>query len=218
MKSKIIRIALLSSIMLPAAHGGTFLTATIDGDFSEWAGITVIDSDPTDNPGFVDFGDIRIANDNNYLYINVQYPGSLALGTFISIDVDSNTATGFDIFGLGLVGAEASWQNDFPFTNSTGIYNNGFGMSGDYFGSGAALIDTFADGPQREWAISLDILFNEDNSPVFDDANFTILIWTDQGATDVSSAINYTLAVPEPATPLLVAAAGLAALRRRRRE
>ncbi|MCB1129965.1 MAG: hypothetical protein KDN05_02485 [Verrucomicrobiae bacterium] len=207
----------ISALMAGDAHAGTFLTATIDGDFSEWAGLTVLDSDPADNTGGVDIGNIKVANDDNYLYIHYTHHTSSALSTFVAIDVDSTVSTGFDIFGLGLVGAEAQWQNDFPFTSSTGVFNNGFGMSGDYFGSGAALIAPFGDATEHELAISLNILFNETSAPVFANNTFTILLWTDSAAGDVSSPITYTLAVPEPRALLLGVAGFAACVGRRRR-
>ncbi len=136
---------------------------------------------------------------------------------FIALDVDENTATGFDIFGLGLIGSEAGWQNDFPFTQSTGNFNDGNGMSGDFFGSGAALLAPFADAPSRELAISLDIIFNADGSPVFPDDTIKLLLWTDQGAGDVTAPISYTLAVPEPAGLALGLVGWVLCLFRRRR-
>ena len=199
------------------ATAGTFTTITIDGDYSDWAGVPVLDSDPADNPGSVDLADIQIANDNEFLYIRNTYHGALSLGTYIALDVDQNTATGYDIFGLGLIGSEAGWQNDFPFTQATGVFNDGQGMSGDFFGSGAALLDNFADSSSRELALSLNTIFNSGGSPVFPDDSFTLLIWTDLGAGDVSAPISYTLAVPEPTTVALVLLGGLAIAVRRRR-
>lgn len=215
MKTKM-HLPALALLLSGSASAGTFLTATIDGDFSEWAGIAVSDSDAADNPGSVDIADIKVANDSDYLYIYYSHHTASALSTFLALDVDSNAATGFDIFGLGLVGAEAQWQNDFPFTSAAGVFNNGLGMSGDYFGSGAALIAPFGDATQHELAISLDILFNETSAPVFADGDFRILIWTDAGSGDVSRAIDYTLAVPEPSA-LLLGFAGLPLFLRRRR-
>ena len=211
-------LSLIAALLGSNAQAGTFLTATIDGSFAEWAGVPVLSADGGDNAGFVDIGNVQIANDDNFLYISVTYPNTLSAPTYISIDSDSNSATGFDIFSVGLVGVEASWQNDFPFTNGTGAFNNGLGMSGDFFGSGAALISSPGDVAQKEWAISLDITFNEDGSNVFDDPDFDILIWTDAGAGDVSDPISYTLAtaIPETSSIALLGLASLGLLRRQR--
>lgn len=213
----------ITCFITPAAFGD-FLTSTTDGNFSEWAGVTVFDSDAGDNPGSVDIGDVQIANDNDFLYLSVTYPNVLSTPTYISIDVDNDTSTGFDVFSLGLAGVEASWQNDFPFTNGTGSFNNGFGMSGDFFGSGAALISPAAgvNAAQKEWAISLNSTFNETGAPVFADDNFTVLIWTDAGAGDVSAAIPYTLmvdpaSIPEPSSLVLISMTAIGLVARRRR-
>ena len=197
------------------AQAGTWATITIDDSYADWAGIPVVDSDPLDNPGGVDFFETQIANDANYLYIRNTYHTAKALSTFLSIDVDENVATGYDIFGLGMVGAEASWQNDFPFTNSTGVYNDGNGMSGEFFGSGAGNLLPYADVVTREMAISLDITRNVDGSPVFPDDTISMLFWTDSFSGDISSLIHYQLAVPEPASLGLIGLGGLAMLRRR---
>jgi len=189
------------------ALAGTFRTISIDDDYSDWVGVPVLDSDGGDNQGGPDIGDTQIANDNDNLYIHNTFPNGLALGTFVALDVDSNVGTGFDVFSLGLIGSEAGWQNDFPFTQDAANFNNGSGMSGDYFGSGAALLTPFANASDRELAISLSAVFNAGGA-VFPDGDFTILIWTDLGVGpdgtfdgfngDVSAPIAYTLAVPEP--------------------
>lgn len=215
---KIFATTLATLSLAAGAQAGTFLTAVIDDSFAEWAAVPVLDSDGGDNAGSVDIGDIKIANDDDFLYITITYPNSLSVSTFTALDVDSDTATGFDVFSLGLIGSEASWQNDFPFTQAAGVFNNGQGMSGDFFGSGAANISAGADPTQKEWAISLDITFNETGLPVFADDDFDILFWTDAGAGDVSSTISYTLAtVPEPSGAiLLLCAAGMLSFKRRR--
>lgn len=218
--------------MVATAHAGTFKTITIDSDYSDWDDVPVVDDDSGDNSGGPDIGITKIANDENFLYIYNTFPNNLSLGTFLTIDVDHDIATGFDVFGLGLIGSEAGWQNDFPFTQATGVFNDGQGMTGDFFGSGAALLDSFANGPARELAISLDIIRNIDGTPVFPDNTIDLLLWTDLGLGadgipaglpgdaglngDVSGAINYELAVPEPTTGV-IALLGLAGLAARRR-
>lgn len=89
------------------AQAGTFKTIAVDSDFSDWASVPAADNDAADNPGAADIGTVKVANDDDYLYIYYTSHGSLALPTYISLDVDSNTATGFDVFGLGLIGSEA---------------------------------------------------------------------------------------------------------------
>jgi hypothetical protein len=205
-----------------AANAGTYKTITIDDDHSDWIGVPVVDSDPADNAGSVDIAETQIANDKNYLYIRNTFHGSLSLGLFTGIDVDENIATGFDIFGLGLIGQDSGWQNDYPFTSSNGlgggIFNDGQGMTGEFYGSGAALLDAYADSNERELAISLDILRNPPTTltKVFPDNTIRLLFWTDMGPNgDVSGVIDYTLAVPEPATASLLMMACLVMARRR---
>jgi hypothetical protein len=126
-----------------------------------------------------------------------------------------------------LIGSEAGWQNDFPFTQSTGVFNDGVGMSGEFFGSGAALLSPFGNAGSRELAISLDIVRNAGGGPIFPDDTITLLVWTDLGVGpdgtfegfngDVSAVIHYRLAVPEPGVVMLggIALACLGTARRR---
>jgi hypothetical protein len=220
-------LAAIAALALGAssAYAGTFKTITIDGDYSDWAGVPIVDSDAGDNTGGPDIAETQIANDGAYLYIRNTFANNLSLGTFITIDVDENAATGYDIFGLGLVGTEAGWQNDFPFTQATGVFNDGGGMTGEFFGSGAALLDSFVNSGSRELAISLDIVRNAGSTPVFPDDTIRLIVWTDLGGGadglpagfpnddgrnyDVSGVINYTLAVPEASGAALAAAGAL---------
>ena len=216
MRRELMRSLMAGSMLVGlSASASTFATLTIDGVYTDWDAIPALDTDAADNAGFVDFHVTKIANDGQYLYIYNSFHEAKSLGAFTALDVDSNTATGFDVFGLGLIGSEAGWQNAFPFTQDSANFNNGIGMSGDFFGSGAALLTPFADGFERELAISLDAVFNGSNAPVFADDVFDLLFWTDQGNGDVTATISYTLAVPEPATLGVFATAALVALRRR---
>jgi hypothetical protein len=222
---------LLATMSCRLAAAGTFKTIAIDGDYSDWAGVPVLDSDPVDNFSGPDIGDTQIANDSQYLYIRNTFHNDLSLGTFVTVDVDENPATGFDIFGLGLVGTEAGWQNDFGFTEATGVFNDGVGLSGDFFGGGHALLDLFADSGSRELAVSLANMRNGGGA-TFPDHTIRLMVWTDKGTGadglplgfpgddgrnyDVSGVIDYTLAVPEPASArLAMIVGGLLLLRRR---
>ncbi|MCP4249005.1 MAG: PEP-CTERM sorting domain-containing protein [bacterium] len=205
----VVGAALLASVWVVAeAQASTFATITIDDDYSDWVGIPVLDADPLDNAGGVDIAEIQVANDFDYLYIRTTYHGLPAFSTFVSVDTDENTGTGFDIFSLGLVGSEASWQNDFPF-DQRGGWNVGAITP-------PAILAPWADTGQRELAIPRASLYANDNAPVFPDNDFNLLIWTDSVSGDVSAVIPYDFAVPEPGSALLL---GLGAmfLRRHRR-
>jgi hypothetical protein len=225
-------IMVIAAMTCRLASAGTFKTISIDGDYSDWSGVPVIDSDPVDNTSGPDIGNTQIANDATHLYIRNTFHNNLSLGTFITVDVDENPATGFNIFGLGLVGSEAGWQNDFGFTEATGSFNDGVGLTGDYFGGGHALLDSFVDSGSRELALSLANMRNGGGA-TFPDNTIRLLVWTDKGVGadglpsgfpgddgknyDVSGVINYTLAVPEPASASGAALAGALLLARRRR-
>lgn len=213
-----------TAVCCTSLQAGTFKTITIDDDYSDWVGVPVVNSDGGDNQGGPDIGDTQIANDNSYLYVRNTFPNNLALGTFISVDVDEDLATGYNIFGLGLVGSEAGWQNDFGFAQTTASFNSG-ALSGEFFGGGHANLLPFAHAPNRELAFSLSALIAAGNVPIFPDNTIRLLVWTDAGVGpdgtfagfngDVTSVIEYTLAVPEPSMLLLAFGLSLVGVVRR---
>ncbi len=158
-----------------------YTTITIDGDFLDWTGVPVLDSDGGDNSGGPDIATTQIANDDHYLYIRNTFANDLSLGTFVSIDVDENAATGFDILSLGLVGAEVSWQNDFGFSQATGLFNDGVGLTGEFFGGGHALLDAFVNSNSRELAISLANMRADGSGATFPDDTIRLIVWTNLG-------------------------------------
>ena len=212
-------------------HAGHFASITIDGDSSDWAGVPVVDSDGGDNDGGPDIGDTQIANDGQYLYIRNTFPNELQLSTYTAIDVDLNAATGFNVFGLGIIGTEAAWQNDFGFSQATGNFNSG-PLAGDFFGGGHTLLAPFGNGPSREYAISL-ANTNNGGLPTFPGSTIRLIIYADTGAGadglpagfpgdsglngDISAIIDYTLAVPEPMSLSLVVMAAIGLVARPRR-
>jgi hypothetical protein len=42
--------AIMAALTAGPALAGTFKTVSINGDFSDWAGVPLVDSDPADNP------------------------------------------------------------------------------------------------------------------------------------------------------------------------
>ena len=136
---------------------------------------------------------------------------------------------------MGILGSEAGWQNDFGFSQATGLFNSG-PLAGPFFGAGHALLAPFGNFATRELAISLANL-NNGGLSTFPDNTIRLLIWTDSGTgadgipagfpgdTGVNgdwTLIDYTLddsaSVPEPTSLVLLTTAGIGRwLFRRRR-
>lgn len=211
---------LMALLFAQPSSAGNYANIVIDDLYSDWAGIPLADSDPADTPGGIDIADVQVANDDTYIYLHITYHTPNSFNTYYSFDTDNNVATGFNIYGLNLVGSEAAWVNDFDFDQRAG-FNIGTlkdGSGNPEPAAGAALLSSFVNSSEREVAIRRDTTFDPFVGPgaVFPGNTFTMLVWTDQG--DVSHAISYTLAVPEPNVFALgmLGVTGLATVFRRR--
>ena len=111
------------------AVAGTYKNITVDGDFADWAGVPLLASDPLDNPGSVDYADIYLANDDNYLYIRFTLHTAADPFTWqqnIFLDADNSVGTGF---GAGGLGSEMLIQGGAGYQEKNGGFNEG-GISG----------------------------------------------------------------------------------------
>lgn len=206
----VVAVAAACFVAVGRTFAGTYANIVVQGaeapgtEFNDWAGIPVLDMDPLDNPGgpvddpFIDIKDVQIANNGSFLFIRISYHGNSSSGTFVALDTDQNTATGFNIFGLGLVGSEVGYVNDFVFSQTNGIFNTNVSFTGGPLGNGGALIFPFwdQDGTDKEMAIPLDAQVTFPAGPAFPNPSMNILIYSDQGLGDVSTVISYTLASP----------------------
>ncbi len=114
---------LLSVVVLGAgllwtagATGGQFKRITIDGDFADWAGVAPAVLDAEADSTSLDFREVYLANDEDYLYVRVKVFGATEYGAFqhhVFIDADANPATGYSVAGLGsefMVENGSGWQ------------------------------------------------------------------------------------------------------------
>ena len=126
---------LLLGIALACACGtsalaGTFKSITIDGDTSDWVGVApaYTDEDGVNNPSGVDFQNVYLANDANYLYIRftLKQTANPFLGnTYIWLDNDNNSVTGFHPFGNTLFGSSLMIISDQAYQEAGGGFNEG---------------------------------------------------------------------------------------------
>jgi hypothetical protein len=202
-----------------SARAGTFANITIDDIYTDWAGVPELVVDDDDTSTGPDIATVQVANDSTYLYIRLHYHSADSFPTYLAIDNDSNTATGFNIFGLGIVGSEAGYADDFDFDQRAGF---NIGTLKDPVRptepeSGSAALSSFTESTDREMAIRLDTTFDPFVGPgdVFPTDTFTLLLYSldaSFGQADITVPVQYTLAVPEPASIGLVLLYGMAAL------
>lgn len=195
---------LVSSVCIKHAEA-VYANITIDGDFSDWASIPVAVTDSSTPSIPNDLESMSLANNDNFLFILLTFyspvnpNGTPGGGTFLALDNDNNVATGFDIFGLGQIGAEVGWQNDFPFAQSNGVFNTGGGITG----GGGAISPYFTVTTTQEYAIARSATFTATGLTIFPSNTFSLMAYSVDGSTKVLGPAAYTFsggpaAVPEP--------------------
>jgi len=194
-----------NTVVLAATPKGpvsNYLKATVDGDKTEWAAVPVSLTDSSGD-GTQDIISVRLANDTDHLYLLVEYDSLTGVNTFngspsmfLSLDTDLDTGTGFDIYGLGMIGADIGWQNDFPFSQASGIFNT----NGTFTGA-VAMISPFNTSARfQEYAIRRDATYSINGSPalnVFTKDSVRVAFWTDGDHPEFSGVAEYRFA-PDP--------------------
>ena len=134
--TRLVTLIAIACLFCCGAMAGTFKTISIDGSFGDWAGVSLADTDPLDNPSGVDYGDVYVANDNNYLYIRFTLYAAADPFTFqqnIFIDADNTPGTGYGANGLG---SEMLIQSGAGYQEKNGTFNEG-GITGLGGGTGS---------------------------------------------------------------------------------
>lgn len=149
MRSKLILSSLLTGALVVSASAGTYANISIDGNFADWVDVPVLVTDPEELDTGVDFAEIKVANDDQGLYIYMKLHRAANAFDFFPndsnyfVDGDDDAGTGFAAFG-GLIGSEVFIQGPDAFQEAGGGFNEGtlaagtvlqspFGVSADEF-------------------------------------------------------------------------------------
>jgi len=182
-----------------------FAFINVDGNAADWAEIPATRLDPSAD-GIPDVVSMKVANDADYLYVLLEYNGAADTNTFngspsifLSLDNDANTATGFDVYGLHRIGAEVSWQNDFPFAQNATTYNREA-----VFTNGAAGITPYYTSTTfQEYRIARNATYTIGGGApqaVFPNNRIKLAMWSDSGiAAEFAGAADYAFAAAPPA-------------------
>jgi hypothetical protein len=171
--TRLVTLIATACLFCGGAIAGTFKNISVDGSFADWAGVPLLDSDPLDNPAGVDYSDVYVANDDNYLYIRFTLHAAADPFTFqqnIFIDADNNPGTGYGANGLGsemLIQSGAGYQEKNGGFNEGGI--NGLGWAASPSGAGT----------QFEVRISRAATYASDGTPVFSSGTIALVLESD---------------------------------------
>ncbi|HEY1717350.1 MAG TPA: PEP-CTERM sorting domain-containing protein [Verrucomicrobiae bacterium] len=207
----------------------TYANITIDGSFSDWASVPLAYSQPQLPADVVQYDQLYVANDANYLYIyftlyTPAYPFTSSQNLFF--DADTNYATGDHEHGIG---SDMGVQSGVGFQQASGVFNTGGTINGlNYMMASNSL------GTSYELRISLDATYNTGGAPVFTGDTVSIYLesseaggseWFPNFSSSAPAGLTYTLAaapVPEPSSFSLLAFGGgalaIIGIARRRRE
>lgn len=192
-------------------HAGYYATIVVTGDPSQWDSIPVTDiqHDTFGTPTTLNITSVKFANDDDWFYILVNFQTAVnpqaisGGGLFLALDNDSDWETGFDIFGLNTIGAEAGWQNDFPFAQTNGVFN-----SGNLVGGAAGISPYFTETTYQQMRISRAATFESGGLTIFPNDSFNFGFYTAAGEGFVNEFAwgnyEFALPVPEPGTLSLI--------------
>src|ERR1017187_560966 len=163
--------AIAVSLLTLTCSAGTYKQITIDGDFSDWAGVPVAYTQPADTTLSIAYTNIYVANDENYLYIRFAIATSdNPFQSFQNMffDTDADTATGYLV--QGYVGSEMLIQGGGGYDERTGIFN-----SGNVNGLGWQAAPA-APAMEFEVSIARNATFASDGSLVFTNQTIAFLL------------------------------------------
>jgi len=194
--------AIAFSLLTLTCSAGTYKHITIDGDFSDWAGIAVAYTQPADTTLSIAYTNVYVANDENYLYI--RFAIATSDNPFQSyqnmfFDTDFNTASGYPVGGY--VGSEMLIQGGAGYDER----NSGFN-GGDVNGLGWQAAPA-APATEFEVRISRSATFVSDGTLVFTNSTIGLILESEdtgyvahEFVPPVAGGLPYTFA--DPPAPL----------------
>ena len=178
-------------------------TILIDGDFQDWAGIAPATTETQDTPEGLEFKEIYVANDDDYLYVRFNFyadVGQLPVDNYFHVysDTDNDPTTGF---GAGGIGSEMMIENGNGYQQKNGQFNEGVVQNLD-----------FAIGPQAhsaefECRISRKTVYDSDGLPVYTGDTIALVLqlisstWAVIDTAPQAGGLVYTFAKLAPLNP-----------------
>ena len=176
----------------------------IDGSFDDWAGVASAFSDPQDSTQSLDYQDVYITNDDDFIYVRVTFWAPGDLGDYhnnLFIDADNDATTGY---ALGGIGSDLLVQSGFGFEEQAGMFNNGTVSSLDWLMAPSGVATNI------EFRLSRHAVYDNTQLPVFNTNMITIVLEADNAAGNTAETAPdaegyvYMFAAPTQLGPLAV--------------
>jgi methionine-rich copper-binding protein CopC len=176
----------------------------IDGSFDDWAGVPPAFSDPQDSTQSLDYKDVYITNDDDFVYVRLTLWAPGDFGDYhnnLFIDADNDATTGYSIGGIG---SDLLVQSGGGYEEQAGVFNNGTVSGLDW------LMAPSGVGTNIEFRLSRHAIYDNTQLPVFNTNMITIVLEADNAggntaetAPDIGGYV-YTFAAPTQLGPLAV--------------
>lgn len=198
--SLICSLGVALGLLLPAS--AEYAEIVIDGNFGDWGSISSITNDALDNAGGVDYKEIWVANDNDYLYIRytLHAPADpFTWQTHLFVNGDNDQFTGYHPVNQQQFGAEINIEIDTAYQSAGGSFNEGALKNADLKQAPYS-----GEVTQLEFRISRDVVGVSgayENVPLISSDTIRILFQDNRGPEympDDGQGVVYTFAPPPP--------------------
>jgi len=191
---------LLAAFVLVQPAAATLVPIQLDGFFDDWTAVSPLATDNPNDGGTVDFADVWVANDRDYLYIRFETGGEVQpdeqqdIRLYFDTDMDAGTGTSF-----GGIGADMVWE----LGNRTGTFYSQGTSTIDHPDIGL-LIGPTVSSTEFELALRRDALPNG-SDPLFpgNQLRFILRDATSGDRLPDSGGLNYTFAAGSDVAPTL---------------
>src|ERR1043165_283357 len=153
-------VASISGSAFAVIASSTEKHITIDGSFSDWAGVPVAFEDAADSTDSADYKTVYVAHDDDFIYIRFTLHTPHAQFTShenIFVDAEDDPSTGYSLF----VGSEMLIQGGAGYQEANGVFNAGTINGLNWAAAPTGTADDF------EVRISRHATNASDGSPVF---------------------------------------------------
>lgn len=172
---------------------GSYRDISIDGTFSDWAGVPVLAIAPATNAA-VSFATLSVANNSNYLFLRFTLNSASApfsdFNTHIFVDADYNNGTGYHPSDL-TIGSELMIESGAGYDERNGTFN-----AGNVSGLGW-LLSPAGSATDFEVRISRQAQF-PGSVPVFTNSTIRISLQDNRGSVLLPQGVGYAFAGPDP--------------------